>query len=50
MVARPHPSVSPGAANVPEPGTFAVFLTALLGWFGINRYRQQKPAGGARMA
>ena len=41
---------APTSSSVPEPGTFAVFLTALLGWFGIKRYRQQKPNGGAQMA
>jgi hypothetical protein len=39
-----------GGAGVPEPSTFAVFFTALLGWFSIKRYRQQKENGGMRMA
>src|SRR6185312_1209266 len=38
-----------GGGAVPEPGTLAIFLSALLGWFGI-RYRQQKSETGARMA
>ena len=35
-----------GGAGVPEPSTIAVFFTALLGWAGINRKRQQKKAQG----
>ncbi len=35
--------------GVPEPGTLAIFLSALIGWFGI-RLRQQKSNTGARMA
>jgi PEP-CTERM motif-containing protein len=38
-----------GGAGVPEPGTLAIFLSALLGWFGI-RLRQQKKDAGVRMA
>ena len=40
-----------GGAGVPEPGTLAIFLSALLGWFGI-RLRQRKAGGNtsARMA
>jgi hypothetical protein len=41
---------TPAGNSVPEPGTLAIFLSALLGWFGIKRYRQQKPNGGAQMA
>jgi hypothetical protein len=39
-----------GGGAVPEPGTLAVFLTALLAWFGIGRRRPQKAGGGASMA
>jgi hypothetical protein len=39
-----------GGNNVPEPGTLAIFLSAMLGWFGINRYQKQKSNGGMRMA
>jgi hypothetical protein len=38
-----------GGSSVPEPGTLAIFFSALLGWFGI-RLRQQKANTGARMA
>ena len=38
-----------GNASVPEPGTLAIFLSALLAWFGIRR-RQQKANTGAQMA
>jgi len=37
-----------GGNGVPEPGTLAIFLSAILGWFGI-RLRQQKSVG-ARIA
>jgi len=40
-----------GGGAVPEPGTLAVFFTALLGWFGINYRRQRKGStGNASMA
>jgi len=38
-----------GPAGVPEPGTLAIFLSAILGWLGI-RYRPQRSGNGARMA
>ena len=38
-----------GGGAVPEPGTLAIFLSALLGWFGI-KWRQQKADTGARLA
>jgi hypothetical protein len=52
LVGTAGPAGGGGGGAVPEPGTLAVFLTALLGWFGINRFRQQKSGGGggARMA
>ena len=30
---------------VPEPGTLAIFLTALLSWFGLSRRKRRKAAG-----
>jgi hypothetical protein len=40
-----------GVAGVPEPGTLAIFLTALLGWFGIRLRRQNRDKDdGVRMA
>ncbi len=32
-----------GPSGVPEPGTLAVFLTALAGWFGIKTSRRGQP-------
>ena len=40
---------SGGGSGVPEPGTVAIFLTALLGWFGIKTL-QRKDLGTAGIA